>query len=229
MKAKKVLAVTMAIAGMALAGTAKAQVADKKSLTLDGARKVIAAAEAYAKENKAPGGVVAVVDAGGNLMALERLDGTFAAGANISIGKARTAVLFQKPTKVFEDIINKGRTAMAALPDSFFTPLQGGIPVLLDGQIIGGVGVSGAMSAAQDEQLAIAGADAAKSFGGDPMMTSPLPSAISRRKKSKRLSTKARFYSMARREHATTWCTPADVKPQAWSKCTREMQTSFTC
>ncbi len=175
MKAKKVLAVTMAIAGMALAGTAKAQVADKKSLTLDGARKVIAAAEAYAKENKAPGGVVAVVDAGGNLMALERLDGTFAAGANISIGKARTAVLFQKPTKVFEDIINKGRTAMAALPDSFFTPLQGGIPVLLDGQIIGGVGVSGAMSAAQDEQLAIAGADAAKSFGGDPMMTSPLP------------------------------------------------------
>src|SRR5712692_529860 len=175
MKAKKVLAVTMAIAGMALAGTAKAQVADKKSLTLDGARKVIAAAEAYAKENKAPGGVVAVVDAGGNLMALERLDGTFAAGANISIGKARTAVLFQKPTKVFEDIINKGRTAMAALPDSFFTPLQGGIPVLLDGQIIGGVFVSGAMSAAQGEQLAIAGADAAKNFCGDPMMTSPLP------------------------------------------------------
>src|SRR5216684_1929700 len=175
MKAKKVLAVTMAIAGMALAGTAKAQVADKKSLTLDGARKVIAAAEVYAKENKAPGGVVAVVDAGGNLMALERLDGTFAAGANISIGKARTAVLFQKPTKVFEDIINKGRTAMAALPDSFFTPLQGGIPVVLDGQIIGGVGVSGAMSAAQDEQLAIAGADAAKSFGADPVTTSALP------------------------------------------------------
>src|SRR5713226_738365 len=175
MKAKKVLAVTMAIAGMALAGTAKAQVADKKSLTLDGARKVIAAAEAYAKENKAPGGVVAVVDAGGNLMALERLDGTFAAGANISIGKARTAVLFQKPTKVFEDIINKGRTAMAALPDSFFTPLQGGIPVVLDGQIIGGVGVSGASSAAQDEELAIAGAEASKTFGADPVMATTLP------------------------------------------------------
>src|SRR5216683_3133369 len=142
---------------LAIGSTASAQTADKKSLTLDGAKRVIA-----------------VVDAGGNLMALERLDGTFAAWANISIGKARTAVLFQKPTKVFEDIINKGRTAMAALPDSFFTPLQGGIPVLLDGQIIGGVGVSGAMSAAQDEQLAIAGADAAKSFGGDPMMTSTL-------------------------------------------------------
>jgi uncharacterized protein GlcG (DUF336 family)/quercetin dioxygenase-like cupin family protein len=115
------------------------------------------------------------VDAGGNLMALERLDGTFAAGANISIGKARTSVLFQKPTKVFEDIINKGRTAMAALPDSFFTPLQGGIPVIVDGQIIGGVGVSGASSAAQDEELAIAGAESAKSFGSSAAMATTLP------------------------------------------------------
>src|SRR6516165_1637895 len=171
MNSIKILATTLLIVGAALGRPVEAQVADKKSLTLDGARKVIAAAEEYAKQNKAPGGVIAVVDAGGNLMALERLDGTFAAGASISIGKARTAVLFQKPTKVFEDIINKGRTAMAALPDSFFTPLQGGIPVVLDGQIIGGVGVSGAMSAAQDEQLAIAGADAAKGFGGDPVAT----------------------------------------------------------
>src|SRR5262249_39466705 len=84
---------------VACAGIVKAQVAERKTLTLDGAKRVIAAAEQYAKENKAPGGVIAVVDAGGNLMALERLDGTFAAGANISIGKARTAVLFQKPTK----------------------------------------------------------------------------------------------------------------------------------
>ena len=129
------------------------QTTERKTLTLDGAERVIAAAKAKAQEVKSPGGVIAVVDAGGNLMALARLDGTFAAGANISIGKARTAVLFQKPTKVFEDIINKGRTAMAALPDSFFTPLQGGIPVVLDGQIIGGVGVSGASSAAQDEEL----------------------------------------------------------------------------
>jgi glc operon protein GlcG len=154
---------------------ASAQTMERRSLTLDGAERVIAAAKAYATQVKAPGGVIAVVDAGGNLMALERLDGTFAAGANISIGKARTAVLFQKPTKVFEEIINKGRTAMAALPDSFFTPLQGGIPVVLDGQIIGGVGVSGASSAAQDEELAIAGAEAAKSFGADRQMTSRLP------------------------------------------------------
>lgn len=136
-----------------------AQTVDRKALTIDGARKVIAGAVAYAKKNNAPGGVIAVVDEGGNLMALERLDGTFAAGANISIGKARTAVLFKRPTKVFEDIIKNGRTAMVALPDAYFTPLQGGIPITIDGQIVGGVGVSGAASAQQDEELAIAGAN----------------------------------------------------------------------
>jgi glc operon protein GlcG len=76
---------------LVMAVTSQAQVMEKKSLSLDGARKVIAAAEAEAKRLNAPGGVIAVVDDGGNLMALERLDGTFAAGANISIGKARTA------------------------------------------------------------------------------------------------------------------------------------------
>src|SRR5215217_9208041 len=138
---------------------ANAQTTEKKSLTLEGAKKVIAAAVAYAKKNNAPGGVIAVVDEGGNLMALERLDGTFAAGANISIGKARTAVLFKRPTKAFEDIIKNGRTAMVALPDAYFTPLQGGVPITIDGQIVGGVGVSGAASAQQDEELAIAGAN----------------------------------------------------------------------
>ncbi len=173
MNFRKVLFVALwLLSGSAIYG----QTTEKKTLTLDGAERVIAAAKAKAQDVKAPGGVIAVVDAGGNLMALARLDGTFAAGANISIGKARTAVLFQKPTKVFEDIINKGRTAMAALPDSFFTPLQGGIPVVSDGQIIGGVGVSGASNAAQDEELAIAGAEAAKSFGSsDAMAASLLP------------------------------------------------------
>ena len=138
---------------------ANAQTVEKKTLTIEGAKKVIAGAVAYAKKNNAPGGVIAVVDEGGNLMALERLDGTFAAGANISIGKARTAVLFKRPTKAFEDIIKNGRTAMVALPDAFFTPLQGGVPITVDGQIVGGVGVSGAASAQQDEELAIAGAN----------------------------------------------------------------------
>jgi glc operon protein GlcG len=128
------------------------------SLSLDGARRVIAAAKAEALSKGAPGAVVAVVDNGGNLMALERLDGTFAAGANISIGKARTAALFKKPTRVFEELINKSRTAMTALAD--FTPLQGGVPIVVNGQIVGGVGVSGAASAQQDEELALAGAAA---------------------------------------------------------------------
>ena len=138
---------------------ANAQTVEKKTLTIDGAKKVIAAAVDYARKNNAPGGVIAVVDDGGNLMALERLDGTAAAGANISIGKARTAALFKRPTKTFEDIIKNGRTAMVALPDSLFTPLQGGIPIIVDGQVVGGVGVSGAASAQQDEEMAIAGAD----------------------------------------------------------------------
>ena len=151
---------------------ANAQTVEKKSLTIDGAKKVIASAVAYAKKNNAPGGVIAVVDEGGNLMALERLDGTFAAGANISIGKARTAVLFKRPTKVFEDIIKNGRTAMVDLPDAYFTPLQGGIPIIVEGQIVGGVGVSGAMSAQQDEELAIAGAN---SLSGDVKMGDAIP------------------------------------------------------
>ncbi|HJR59444.1 MAG TPA: heme-binding protein [Vicinamibacterales bacterium] len=138
--------------------SAGAQTIETPSLSLEGARRVIAAAKAEAAATQAPGGVIAVVDAGGNLMALERLDGTFAAGANISVGKARTAALFKRPTRVFEELINKGRTAMAALTD--FTPLQGGVPIMVEGKIVGGVGVSGAASAQQDEELAIAAAAA---------------------------------------------------------------------
>lgn len=150
---------------------AGAQPVERKTLTLADARLVIAAAVTEAKRLNAPGGVIAVVDDGGNLMALERLDGTFAAGANISIGKARTSALFKKPTKVFEDIIKNGRTAMVALPDHLFTPLQGGVPIVFDGQVIGAVGVSGAASAQQDEELAIAGAGAMAAPGAGAPVT----------------------------------------------------------
>jgi glc operon protein GlcG len=176
MKLTKIVATAVLLSSLSL--IVHAQTTEKKSLTIDGARKVIAAAVAYAKRNNAPGGVIAVVDEGGNLMALERLDGTFAAGANISIGKARTAVLFKRPTKAFEDIIKNGRTAMVALPDAYFTPLQGGVPVMFDGQIVGGVGVSGAASAQQDEELAMAGANVfagdAKAGDGVQMKSSPV-------------------------------------------------------
>lgn len=149
------------------------QTGDKKTLTLKGAEAVIAAAKSEAQRLNAPGGVIAVVDDGGNLMALERIDGTFSAGANISIGKARTAVMFKKPTRFFEELINsngKGRTVMTALEN--FTPLIGGIPIVVDGQIVGGVGVSGAASADQDEQLAIAGS---KAFAPPSAMVDPAP------------------------------------------------------
>lgn len=155
MKSKLCIATTLLL--VTQIGSLRAQTVEKKGLSLEGAKKVIAAAVSEAKKINAPGGVIAVVDEGGNLMALERLDNTFAAGANISIGKARTAALFKRPTKVFEDIIKNGRTPMVALSD--FTPLQGGVPIMLDGQIVGAVGVSGAASAQQDEDLAIAGAN----------------------------------------------------------------------
>src|SRR3989442_12822520 len=80
------------------------------------------------------------------------------AAGRISAGKARTAALFKKPTRAFEEIIGKGRTAMIALED--FTPLEGGIPLTVDGQIVGAVGVSGAASAQQDEELAVVAAAA---------------------------------------------------------------------
>ena len=143
--------------GAALTAFAGEPLATKRVLTLEGARQVIAAAKAEAKERHS-GGVIAVVDDGGNLVALERIDGTFAAGANISMGKARTAALFQHPTKFFEDIIAKGRTSMVALND--FTPLQGGVPITVGGQIVGAVGVSGANNADEDQALAAAGAAA---------------------------------------------------------------------
>ena len=121
---KTSLKISTALALIAFAGSSPAQIVEKKSLNLEGAKKAIAAAVDYAKKNNAPGGVIAVVDEGGNLMALERLDGTFAMGATISVGKARTAVLFRKPTRFFEELINKGRTAMTAVDG--FTPLIGG-------------------------------------------------------------------------------------------------------
>lgn len=152
----KTIALIVSLMAFAAVTSQAQTVTQKKTLTLDGALKVIGAAKDYAKKVNAPGGVIAVVDDGGNLVAVQRLDGTFTAGANISIGKAKTAVMFKRPTKFFEDVIKNGRTSMVALPD--FTPLQGGIPIEVDGQIIGGVGVSGAASAQQDEELAIAGA-----------------------------------------------------------------------
>jgi len=132
-------------------------IATTHALTLEGANQVLAAAIAKANARSA-GGAIAVVDGGGSLIAFQRLDGTFAAGAAVSLGKARTAALFKKPTKAFEDSINGGRIALAAVHE--MTPLQGGVPILVDGHVVGAVGVSGAHSQQEDEEIALAGAAA---------------------------------------------------------------------
>jgi glc operon protein GlcG len=123
----------------------------KKVLTLAGAKAVAAAAAAEARRNQA-GGAIAVVDDGGNLLYLERLDGTFAAASNIAIGKARSAANFRRDTRVFEDAIKNGRTSLIANPE--LLPLQGGVAILVDGKVVGGIGVAGANSAQQDEDIA---------------------------------------------------------------------------
>lgn len=129
----------------------------KSILTLDLAKQMAQAATSQAQKNKT-GAAIAIVDDGGHLVYLERLDGTFAAGSSVSTGKARTSATFQKPTRVFEEAIKNGRIALTTVPE--MTPLQGGVPVVLNGQVIGGVGVSGASSAAQDEEYAMAAAAA---------------------------------------------------------------------
>jgi glc operon protein GlcG len=161
MKTRALVAAALSIASIAAA--VSAQVRSQPTLDRDGARRVMASALAEAERLGAPGGAVAVVDDGGHPVLLERIDGTFDAGALISIGKARTAANFGKPTRVFEELINKGRTAMTTLDG--FTPLTGGVPIVVEGRVVGAIGVSGAASADQDEQIAIAGAAAAAMFG----------------------------------------------------------------
>ncbi len=145
--------ITVGALAIALADehTDTGHVVAKPSLTLEGAKQVGEAAAKYAKENGA-GPSIAVVDEGGHLLYFTRPETSFAAGANVSIGKARTSAIFKKPTSFFEDTINKGRFTMTALPD--FTPLQGGVPIIHEGQVIGAIGVSGAKSAAQDKEVA---------------------------------------------------------------------------
>ena len=138
-----------------------ADVANQPTLTLEGAKRVAAAAMEFATTHNAPGAAIAVVDSGGHTIYVERLDGTFSAGSDISVGKARTAVVFKRPTRGIEEGINKGRTAMVDVAAvTWFTPLQGGVPIIAAGQIVGAIGVSGASSAQQDEEVAMAGAAA---------------------------------------------------------------------
>ncbi|MFI5143330.1 MAG: heme-binding protein [Thermoanaerobaculales bacterium] len=120
------------------------------------ARKVAAAAIAEGKKN---GWMVAaaIVDPGGDLVYFERIDGTQAGSSRVSVEKARCAVAFKRPTKAFEDALAGGRMAILGMPGA--VPLEGGIPLLIGGEMVGAIGVSGATSQ-QDGVCAKAGADA---------------------------------------------------------------------
>jgi uncharacterized protein GlcG (DUF336 family) len=137
-------------------------VTDKTVLTEAGADLVARAAEAEATaRGVAP--VIAVVDDGGTLITLRRPDGAQVASVGVSIDKARTAANFRRPSKDFEDQTRHGRVAALALHGA--VALQGGMPIVYQGHVVGAIGVSGASSADEDQELATIGAHAAASFG----------------------------------------------------------------
>jgi glc operon protein GlcG len=129
--------------------------ADKKALTLAVAKRIAAAAEQEAIKNNW-NMFIAIVDDGGNLMFLERMDDSQLGSQEVSIAKARSALLFKRPTKALEDAVSGGRMVVMKLPNA--VPVEGGVPLMAYGQIIGAIGISGATSA-QDGIVAKAGAD----------------------------------------------------------------------
>ena len=128
----------------------------KKTLTLAAARTMMAAAEAEAGRNGWRVSI-AIVDDGGHPLLFQRLDGASPGSPGIAAGKARTAAMFRRPTKGMEDMVNGGRVAFLAAPD--VVPLEGGLPIVVDGETVGGIGVSGVTSA-QDAMIGQAGIDA---------------------------------------------------------------------
>jgi glc operon protein GlcG len=139
MRKSMMLGAALSLAALA-AGSATAQLADKKALTLAAARKMVAAAEAEAERNHWAG-VIAIVDDGGWPILVERMDNAaFTASIELAPGKARTAALFKKPSQALEDSINHGRIALVTAHD--FIEMQGGLPIVVDGQVVGGIGAS---------------------------------------------------------------------------------------
>lgn len=132
----------------------QAQLLTTKNISLEAAKKIVAETVKYAKANNAPGGAIAIVDAGGHLVYLERLDNTFPAAAEVAIKKANTAATFKAASAKLENSINGGRQALITVGHTF---LQGGLPIIADGQVVGAIGVSGSASAQQDEDMANAG------------------------------------------------------------------------
>jgi glc operon protein GlcG len=146
------------VAGLALAlgvvGGAQAQLIDKKALSLAEARKIVAAAEAEASKSNLRV-AIALLDEGGHLLLFERMDDAQTGSVDTAIAKGRTAALFKRETKLFEDAVTSGRTVILKIDG--VTPLEGGVPLLYAGKVIGAIGVSGA-TAQQDGMVARAGA-----------------------------------------------------------------------
>ena len=153
---------SVTLAAMAISFTAPsvvhAQLVDTKALTAEAVKSVLVAAEAKAKQN-AWNVSIAVVDPNGDLVGFLKLDGASVGTVQISQGKARTAARFGRPTKVFADRVAKDTLNMLSV-EGLYT-IQGGVPIIINGRVIGAVGVSGA-SSAQDEELAMAGIAAIK-------------------------------------------------------------------
>ena len=153
-----VMIVGLGVMSLALTGVAHAQamrVPYSNALTADMAKKCIAAAEAEAKKNSW-NMAIAVVDDGGHLVAFSKMDNTQIASIRIAIDKAKTANNFRRPSKALEDALAGGRMAILGLAGA--TPLDGGLPLVLDGKIMGGVGASGELGG-QDAQVAKACVD----------------------------------------------------------------------
>jgi glc operon protein GlcG len=133
-----------------------AQTSSFKSLSLEAAKKIVAEARKYGAGVNAPHGgpSIAIVDRGGNLLFVERPETTFAGSAMVAYEKAHTAVMFEQPTQNMENKIKEGRTPLIV----GYVMLEGGVPIIVNGEIVGAIGVSGAASSAQDVEIALAGA-----------------------------------------------------------------------
>ncbi len=129
-------------------------------ISLESAKKAAAAAVAEARKSKWTM-AVAVVDPGGDLVYFEKMDGTQTGSVNVAIGKARSAALYKRPSKVWQDIVAGGGAGLRILGLEGAVPIGGGVPLVMDGKIVGAIGLSGG-TADQDDQCARAGADALK-------------------------------------------------------------------
>ena len=152
------VSVISVVLALFLAGAGWGEPLQKKSISLEDARKAAAAAATEAKKNKWTM-AIAVVDDGGLLVYFERIDETQFGSIDIAIGKARTAASLKRPTKALEDALNKGQYAILAFPN--ILPREGGLPIFADGKVVGAIGVSGGTST-EDAQVANAGVDALK-------------------------------------------------------------------